>query len=356
MRPCRRLAPHCRRLAPHCLRGVPPHPADRVRAPPHHAARSRARCMRGATGVRTVDSLKAQQAELRKGLEAIRAQLGSSLQAQAQAVERSAKSVDELRQSQESLRSDLVAVVERELSGAQAASRTAAGGAAESVDHEKDVEELRAHDLDHEERLLRQQAGMDELRAMLHAAAHLAQARRAPAATPAAAAAAAAPDATTASRCRRRPRRALPFAPFALPLMLPTAAHQHRCRPRPRGPGRATDTRPAAAQAQRAEIDILRGEVGSLQAAGELETLRGELGSLRAGSDISSRTTATSFQSAASSLHGSEPPAWSRSSTLESPGPFERQSAAGELRTTRASLPGTCMDIGHSTHEMNADI
>jgi len=312
--------------------------------------------MRGATGVRTVDSLKAQQAELRKGLEAIRAQLGSSLQAQAQAVERSAKSVDELRQSQESLRSDLVAVVERELSGAQAASRTAAGGAAESADHEKDVEELRAHDLDHEERLLRQQAGMDELRVMLHAAAHLAQARRAPAATPAAAAAAAAPDATTASRCRRRPRRALPFAPFALPLMLPTAAHQHRCRPRPRGPGRATDTRPAAAQAQRAEIDILRGEVGSLQAAGELETLRGELGSLRAGSDISSRTTATSFQSAASSLHGSEPPAWSRSSTLESPGPFERQSAAGELRTTRASLPGTCMDIGHSTHEMNADI
>ena len=212
-------------------------------------------------------------------------------------MERSAKSVDELRQRQESLRSDLVAVVERELGGAPVASRAAAGGAAISADHEKDVEELRAHDLDHEERLLRQQAGMDELRAMLHAAAHL-------------------------------------------------------------------------AQTQRAEIDILRGEVGSLQAAGEIDILRGELGSLRAGSsrgsDISSRTTGTSFHSAASTvtavdgygLHDSE---WSRLVALESPGrgQFERQSAAGELRTTetsRASLPGTCMDVGHSTHEMNADI
>ena len=141
--------------------------------------------------------------------------------------------------------------------------------------------------------------------------------------------------------------------------MFPTAAQQHRCHPQPLSPGRATDTRPAAAQTQRAEIGILRGEVGSLQAAAEIETLRGELGSLRAGSDISSRTTGTSFQSAASSLHESEPPAWSRSSTLESPGQFERQSAAGELRTTetsRASLPGTCMNVGHSTHEMNADI
>ena len=75
-----------------------------------------------------MDSLKAQQAELRKGLEAIKAQLGSSLQAQAQAVERSARSVDELRQRQESLRSDLVAVVERELGGAPAASRAATPG------------------------------------------------------------------------------------------------------------------------------------------------------------------------------------------------------------------------------------
>ena len=124
------------------------------------------------------------------------------------------------------------------------------------------------------------------------------------------------------------------------------------------------------AQTQRAEIDILRGEVGSLQAAGEIDILRGELGSLRAGSsrgsDISSRTTGTSFHSAASTvtavdgygLHDSE---WSRLVALESPGrgQFERQSAAGELRTTetsRASLPGTCMDVGHSTHEMNADI
>ena len=56
---------------------------------------------RRPTGARTVDGLKAQQAELRKGLEAVRAQLGSCVQAQAQAVERSARSVDELRQRQE---------------------------------------------------------------------------------------------------------------------------------------------------------------------------------------------------------------------------------------------------------------
>ena len=37
-------------------------------------------------------------------------------------------------------------------------------------------------------------------------------------------------------------------------------------------PARATDARPAAVQAQRTEIEILRGEVTSLQAAGQIES------------------------------------------------------------------------------------
>ena len=37
-------------------------------------------------------------------------------------------------------------------------------------------------------------------------------------------------------------------------------------------PARATDARPAAVQAQRTEIEILRGEVASLQAAGQIES------------------------------------------------------------------------------------
>ena len=122
----------------------------------------------GAPGARTVDSLKAQLAELRKGLEAVKAQLGSSLQAQAVIVQASAQSVDELRQrqenlrsEQENLRSDLIAAVHTELKVApNSPARTAA-----SVAHGRDVEELRAHDLDHEERLLRQQASTEELRA-----------------------------------------------------------------------------------------------------------------------------------------------------------------------------------------------
>ena len=122
-----------RRLAPRRLKGRAATPrGDRARrprtsAPPQRAAArappAHARAMsltltlalssRGArcpTGARTVDGLKAQQAELRKGLEAVRAQVSSCVQAQAQAVERSARSVDELRQRQESLRPDPAAV------------------------------------------------------------------------------------------------------------------------------------------------------------------------------------------------------------------------------------------------------
>ena len=121
--------PPGRRLAPRRLKGRAAAPrGDRARrpsAPPQRAARARARhnpkpkpnpdpnpklTARSPTGARTVDGLKAQQAELRKGLEAVRAQVSSCVQAQAQAVERSARSVDELRQRQESLRPDPAAV------------------------------------------------------------------------------------------------------------------------------------------------------------------------------------------------------------------------------------------------------
>ena len=79
----------------------------------------------------------------------------------------------------------------------------------------------------------------------------------APAAAPAAPAAAA-PQAATAGRYRRSPRRTLP-----------DALH---CSPHPLGPASATDARPAAVQAQRTEIEILRGEVASLQAAGQIDS------------------------------------------------------------------------------------
>ena len=156
---------------------------------------------------------------------------------------------------------------------------------------------------------------------------------------------------------RRPPRRALPILLYHLRSLLPRK-DQHRCPPQPLSPGRDTDTDPAAAQGQRVDIDMLRGEI---------DILRGELSSSRAGGDVSSRTSApadissrTSYQTAVSShTVTDEPPTWSRTSTLESPGQLERSSAAGELHTTesRASIRGgACMNVGHSTHEMNADL
>ena len=116
-----------------------------------------------------------------------------------------------------------------------------------------------------------------------------------------------------------------------------------------------SDASPAAAQGQRAEIDMLRGELGSL---------RGRDGSPR---------TSLPYDASSHYVTGEppDPPSapvpsliWSRTSTLEgleSPAALERSSAAGELRTSsappRASVVRSPrMVMGESTHEMHAEL
>ena len=99
------------------------------------------------------------------------------------------------------------------------------------------------------------------------------------------------------------------------------------------------------AQGQRAEIDLLKGELGSLRGIGDA---RDGVAERRVGQseDIPGPSVLPNL-------------VWSRTSTLgvERPGELSRSSAAPQLNSSASgSILSPSMNVGHSTHEMNANL